>query len=762
MYMKTTFEIARIQLARLFYSPIAWLILIVLLIQTGYALTDRIGFFEEQQRKNFPWSLLTWNIYTSSRSSNSGIFYNLSQNLYLYLPLLTMGLLSAERSSGSIKLLFSSPVTTLQLITGKFLSMVSISFLLITSLWLFVISGIFIIQDLDLPSILSASIGVFLLSCAYTSIGLFISSLSAYQIVVAITTFVALTALNFVGNLGQDIPYLKEVTFWLSMPDRAKDFIDGLFKSQNLIYFLLIITLFLTMTMLSMEFSRRPASRLVQTGSYVSVLVVTLFIGYMSSKPSLRWYYDMTIRDSNTISKNSQDVIKSMSEGPLVMKVFVNILDHNMYSGLPYNQNRDKRVFEDFQRFKSDLTFEYIYFYDTVDHRSLFEDNKSLSIKQLAEKLAKSYGLAFEEVLSPSEIKQIVDLSEEENQYVRQLTYNGKSTFLRMFDGIAHYPTEEHITAALKNLINDQPMTVAFLTGHNERNFRTNRDEDYKMAFDFRHQKPQSLRNLGLDFMNLSLLKEEIPDHINIIVIADPRTTLAEKELNKIQKYIDGGGNLLIAIEPDMAFTLQPLLEKLQVTQIPGQLTADNEDYDETLISAHYYADDTTLFPNPWQNKYILKYKYPVTMPGVSGWTYDSTGSDFTITPFTVAENAMSDSLNIPYNVIPTILTLRRKISGREQRILVAGDADFMSNREMTRRNITSNNRRGLVPSIFHWLSNNELPVNVEKPLGNDNYLRLAEKHGRTVAWLKIIYMGLLPGLLFTGGATLLIYRRRK
>ena len=760
--MKTTFEIARIQLARLFYSPIAWLILIVLLIQTGYILTDRIEFYEEQQRKNFPWSLLTMRMMTWTLSSRSGIFYALSQNLYLYLPLLTMGLISAELSSGSIKLLFSSPITTIQLITGKFMAMVTFSFLLLTSLWVFVISGTIIIQDLDLTLIISASIGVFLLSCTYTSIGLFISGFSSNQIVVAIATFVLLTALNFVDNLGQETPYLKEVTFWLSMPDRAKDFIEGLFKSQNLIYFLLIIAVFLTLSVLRLEFKRRPTSRLVQAGSYASVLVVILFIGYMSSKPSLRWYYDMTSTDRMTISKNSQKVIKSMSEGPLVMKVFANILDQNVLSALPDNQNNDKRVFEGFQRFKPGMTFEYIYFYDTVENRSLYADNKALSIKQLAEKLAKSYGLAFEEVLSPSEIKQIVDLSEEENQYVRQLTYNGKSTFLRMFDGVVHYPTEEHITAALKNLINDQPMTVAFLTGHNERNFHTNRDEDYKMAFDFRHQKPQSLRNLGLDFMNLSLLKEEIPDHINIIVIADPRTALAQKELNKIQKYIDRGGNLLIATEPDMAFTLQPLLEKLQVTQIPGQLTADNEDYDETLISAHYYADDTTLFPNPWQNKYILKYKYPVTMPGVSGWTYDSTGSDFTITPFTVAENAMSDSLNIPYNVIPTILTLRRKISGREQRILVAGDADFMSNREMTRRNITSNNRRGLVPSIFHWLSNNELPVNVEKPLGNDNYLRLAEKHGRTVAWLKIIYMGLLPGLLFTGGATLLIYRRRK
>lgn len=53
-----------------------------------------------------------------------GIYEVIQETIYLYIPLLTMNLMSREYSSGSIKLLYSSPVNSIQIITGKFVSMV--------------------------------------------------------------------------------------------------------------------------------------------------------------------------------------------------------------------------------------------------------------------------------------------------------------------------------------------------------------------------------------------------------------------------------------------------------------------------------------------------------------------------------------------------------------------------------------------------------------------------------------------------------------
>ena len=58
--------------------------------------------------------------FTSTR--DGGVFPYVLGYLYLYIPLLTMGLMSREFSSGSIKLLYSSPVRASQIVAGKFLS----------------------------------------------------------------------------------------------------------------------------------------------------------------------------------------------------------------------------------------------------------------------------------------------------------------------------------------------------------------------------------------------------------------------------------------------------------------------------------------------------------------------------------------------------------------------------------------------------------------------------------------------------------------
>lgn len=760
--MKIILEIARIQLARFFYSPIAWLILVLLFIQTGYTYTELLDFFEQQQRKNFPWLSLTTKIFTEDVGVGQGLFYTLSKNLYLYLPLLTMGLLSAEISTGSIKLLYSSPLSIKQLILGKFLSIVAFSVLFIISLWLFVTSGVFIVQDLDVIHIICASIGVLLLASAYASIGLFISSFSSYQIVVALATFAILGSLNLVAELGQSIPYLKDMMFWLSMTDRANDFIEGLFKSQNLIYFLLIIVAFLSLTFLKLEFNRKSTGWKSQLFAYSFLTVLVVIIAYFSSIPTLRWYYDMTEVDQNTISKKSQKVIESLGDSPLIMKIYANILDHNVASASPNNQNVDKRMFEEYQRFKPDFQFEYIYFYDTVENRTLYADNKGLSIKELAQKLAKSYGLDFGEVLSPSEIKELVDLADEENQYTRHLIYDGRSTFLRMFDGMVHYPREQEFVAAVKTLVNKGPFQVAFLTGHDERNFQSIQDQDYKIALDQRHRNISSLRNHGVEFFDVSLKYSGVPDSTKVLVVADPKIAFDHNEVKRILEYIDQGGNLLILVEPNKAYTIDLVLKRLGVQQIPGQLSTKHEEgYDKNMILAQY-AKDTTLFPNYWLNEFTLRYKFPVTMPSVSGWLYDSISNGFSVKPFLIAENVHSDSLNTTFKKVSTALTLWRKNHQFEQRILLVGDADFMSNKELTRGNIRSTNDKGLVPFIFNWLSNGEFPINVEKSKGNDNHLNLGKEDGKTVRMLKIIYTILFPCFLLLLGGTLLVTRKRK
>ncbi|MFR4037548.1 MAG: Gldg family protein [Butyricimonas faecalis] len=54
--------------------------------------------------------------------------------------------------------------------------------------------------------------------------------------------------------------------------------------------------------------------------------------------------------------------------------------------------------------------------------------------------------------------------------------------------------------------------------------------------------------NQGFDTEEVSISgNSDIPDYINILVVADMNTPLNPEEMTKLNKYIERGGNLLIA-----------------------------------------------------------------------------------------------------------------------------------------------------------------------------------------------------------------------
>ena len=85
--------------------------------------------------------------------------------------------MSGELSSGSIKLLYSSPVRNSQIILGKYLSMLVYGLVLIGIICVYVIYSAFVVKQLDVSMVLTGLLGVYLLICAYAAIGLFMSVL---------------------------------------------------------------------------------------------------------------------------------------------------------------------------------------------------------------------------------------------------------------------------------------------------------------------------------------------------------------------------------------------------------------------------------------------------------------------------------------------------------------------------------------------------------------------------------------------------------
>lgn len=107
-----------------------------------------------------------------------------------------MGLISRETASGSIKLAYSSPVTSSQIVLGKYLAAIGFGCCLMLVPIASAIYGSLVIPSFDWAPVLVALLGLYLLICAYCAIGLFMSSLTTYQVVAAVGTLIVLAILN--------------------------------------------------------------------------------------------------------------------------------------------------------------------------------------------------------------------------------------------------------------------------------------------------------------------------------------------------------------------------------------------------------------------------------------------------------------------------------------------------------------------------------------------------------------------------------------
>lgn len=764
--MKTTYRIAIAELRSLFCSPVAWLILVIFAVQVGVAFGNAF----DRQVLSQALGYTLWDVTASIFTGWLGIFPSFLRNLYLYIPLLTMGLMSREYSSGSIKLLFSSPVTDSQIIFGKYLSVLIYNLVLILPL---LIIGVFCgitIKDADLGLLFTGILGIYLLICAYGAIGLFMSSITSYQVVAAMGTLAVLAALNYVGEVGQNYAFVRDITYWLSIYGRADEFINGLICSEDLFYFLLIIALFLTLSILKLRAGRRKISHAKIWGTYGIVVLVALLVGYVSTLPTMKMYYDSTATKRNTLTEVSQDIMKKM-DGGLKITTYVNLLDDNYAIALPRQLKDDYERLEKYIRFKPDMKLDYVYYYDEANSQLDFRLEGCKTIEKRAQKMANILNLDIKMFLTPEQIREQIDLSSEGNRFVRVIEReNGQKSVLRLYNDNEKHPSETEISAALKRFIVKSPK-VAFLTGHEMRDIHKTGDRDYNQFAEnqyFRH----SLGNQGFDVVNLSLAEQEVPEDIDIIVIADMKTPFDETENERINKYIARGGNMFILGDARRQEVMNPIIEQFGVTFMPGTLIDMKENDSPSLIIGRITQEAAQRF-KPYARPY--EFGYTVTMPDAVGLAFDSSKS-FHVSPVIVTDSLCWNELQTTdfldekpqfnpetgekQGVIPTILALDRKVNGKEQRIVITGDADCVSNGEMSKsRNGYASTNFTVITGTFRWLSYDEYPLNTDRPSPLDTEVSIGRDSRKIV---RYGCYALLPIILLTVGISILVRRKRR
>ena len=780
--MKALRRIALTELQVMFYSPIAWFILIIFLFQVVMAFN---GSYEKsvllqdmgRQLKN-----LTGGTYFDPMF---GFFKKLLSYLYLYIPLLTMGIMSREKTAGTEKLLLSSPVSEIKIVLGKFLSMVFYGAIMLSALLIQALFCCVVVKDIDAGPVFSGLLGIYLLLLAYSAIGIFMSSLTRYQIIAAVGTIAALFGLNYMTSVGQGIPVLRDIMYWLGISGRASTFIQGMICSEDVIYFVAVTAFFLALTIIKMMSESERCTKSAITLSYVGSFLVLCTVAFFSARPALKAYLDTTYTKSCTLTEESQKVMAEL-EGPMTITTYVNLLGNSLYDGLPRNYTRDTDRFGHYLRFKPEIKMKYVYYWHPSESNPINSKAfQGLTDAEKAAKMAEINKVNIKRFLTPEQIVDLeekLDLPTEDYRFIRVIEGGpyGRTARLRMYEDQEKHPGEMEITAAMKTLYADLPK-VGVVYGHGERDVFNIGDKGYFMfasSYVFRH----ALVNQGFDVDVISITENDIPEDINILLIADPQEAYTAEELQRISDYIAKGGNVMIAGKPFAREKLNPVLDMVGVSFVDGILVQQSKDYAQNLIIGDIAYESLKVSEGfisaiAKRNKIVGENAMAIdaSMAAEKGFevinliTTDSLSNDkrrvwseLQVTDF---ENEKAEfnpeKGEKELKNAPVAVALTRKVADKEQRVIVLGNADMIANVELmkSRSGVPASNYT-LITESFRYLSQDEFPIYAPRPAGPDTDLLYLKRSARI--WVKWLFNLVIPGLIALFGIFLLIRRKSR
>lgn len=171
------------------------------------------------------------------------------------MPLFTMRSLAEERVNQTLVLLKAAPLSSTQIVLGKYLSLLIFIVIFLILVGLMPLSLVFA-TPLDWGQFFAANLGLFLLLASFAAAGLFLSALTRQSISAAVLTFGFLLFLLILYISGNSQNTTSHLFVYLSHYSHFLSFQSGLFDSSDIAYYLLFIVGFIVLTIRKLDNER--------------------------------------------------------------------------------------------------------------------------------------------------------------------------------------------------------------------------------------------------------------------------------------------------------------------------------------------------------------------------------------------------------------------------------------------------------------------------------------------------------------------------
>lgn len=437
-------------------------------------------------------------------------YYVLAQSFYVLaavIPLCTMRLLSQERRNKTDQLLFTAPVSTLSILTGKYLA--TLIYVLLPVL-LSVTYPIVIAMhgEMSVRFVAAAYIGVVLMILVLLSIGMFISALTINAVLAAVLTY-AVYVLILIGRIVESVignhDKLYNLFHEVSILNKYNDMISGIVRSGDVLYLLLLAVCFFILTLLVLE-SRRQSKRKI-AGCMAATVAVTLALSAVCLLHTK--VYDFTAERLLTLSDETKKAVAEIDQPTEIY-----------YMGLRSRANATyHELLKAYQELNDNITVEYV---DVGNDISFYHQYLSY------------VGAVKEGSLLVKCGEKSIYLNADD--YI-VTTQTSAYSYDRMLE------IEEQLTRAIVYANNtEEAEELCVLTGHGE--------ETLSSEF----QNLLNLNNYEIEEVDLvsavTSIETIIPDDCRAVLINAPQNDYTDHEINVLKDYLETGGNLFVTLDP--------------------------------------------------------------------------------------------------------------------------------------------------------------------------------------------------------------------
>jgi ABC-2 type transport system permease protein len=669
--------------------------------------------------------------------------------LLFFVPAITMRSIAEDRARGTLELLLSQPIREAEYLLGKFLGLfgfVTVALLCTLAAWFAIDAG----GDPHVGPAFAQYVGSLLLAAGLVAIGLWASATTRNQI----TAFILATTVSFVF-MGLNLPLVLQglppaaatVAQRLGMLTHYNSITRGVLDLRDVIYFLTITVAFLSLAYLLLGRGRRNPSgqryRKVQAG-VSGIILCCIAVNLVGQHIRGRW--DLTPGGAFTLAEPTRTLLEGLDD-VVTIRFFAS-------RDLPSQAELVKRDTEDL----------------LADYVAVGGGQVSLEkIEDVDEAAAEELGIL------PVEFRV---LGEDEFQ-VRQ-GYLGIA--LQYADGLETVPwvqrsedLEYRLTSGIQRMIQPSRDGVGFLAGFGGPGHDT----------DLAGFVTQLASAYTVETVDLADDSTSIPDSVSVLIVPAPTEHLTESAGEKLRGFAARGGNLLVAVQQyDVSETTMfadtashPVLDAFLADY--GVRVAEGTAYD---MRSNFPLTLTTGNGQTIQRPYPL---WPVSLPvsthptvsglnGVAlGWVspLDLSGADpNTVTPL-LATSQFGGIFNGPFPLDPTFdwqrvtseprpsivaaAVLPRGTTGTGGRIVLVGDADFLTNRFLA----ANQDNVAFARNAVDWLARDESLIGIRSKERQPPTLLYSSLQSRDTARYACL-VG-VPMLLVLVGFLRLLRRRR-